>query len=250
MLLLSAPAHVLAQQSAWVANDDEIITDRPDVAESPRTVGAKRFQVEAGVDVAGVTGESQLFAPTKLRAGINGWTELHLESDVLSWRSQEGAASVLGRADLDVGIKVQLPTLPYDVVAGVLIALTLPVGADGTSDEAWLVSPTLALDVPLSTRFALGVNLGVTSAPGQTQEHVVRWAAAIGWDASALYEDLGLYMEAFGERAFDSDAQASLLLDGGFAFCITPWLQLDAYARVGALNADELGFGTGVSFKL
>lgn len=243
------PFTAQAQERAWMSNGDKIITDRPDVAESPRTVGTGRVQVEMGVDASDVSDSPVLGVPTKLRFGLNSWTELHLESDLLSW----GSESNLKRSDLDVGTKIQLPTLPHDMVLGVLVAFTLPIGSQQTSGDVWSMSPTLALDIPLPAELGLGINVGIASPLTQrdVQHDVLRWAAAVGWGAHPLHENLGLYIELFGERAFSEGAAVSLSADGGFAFALTPSVQLDTYLRVGVLNAEEtIGVGGGISFKL
>ena len=96
-LLLTGPAHA------------QIVTDRPDVAESSQTVGRDRLQVETGASVevdeapAGVS-RSQLHTPTKLRFGIAERLELHIEASFfnMAWSSEtQGSEAGVGAIDVD-----------------------------------------------------------------------------------------------------------------------------------------------------
>lgn len=241
---------------AVAASPGPLVTDRPDVAESSETVGAWRVQVETAVDVEThrVAGQryTLLQTPTKLRVGILERLELHLETAGMARAFGEGASEDLGFSDLDFGFKVYLwSQAGLRPSTGLLMALTMPTGTDGVSEELWALSPTLAADWGLG-HWGVGVNLGVTTIldPRDAAEDSFRFALAAGRDLAPLSESVRFYAEVFGELGFDGHEQA-ISADGGVAWVITPNLQLDLSFRVG-LSADARDFGSalGLSFRI
>lgn len=230
--LVALSALCLWSGTAW-AGDDELVTDRPDVAESSRVVGAGRVQLEIGVD--GDRGEG-LSVPTKVRVGVLDMLELHLESGVLSLTS-----AGLSAAPLEVGGKVHLFGGESTSV-GLLVALEIP-----WEGAPLVLSPTLAIDQDLTDSLGLGINLGVDL--GLTDrakvQDALRWAAALGL---GLGDQWGVYVEGFGEVAFAGGVGVSM--DAGGTFLATPWLQLDAYVRAGGIvGGFNPGVGLGASIK-
>ena len=230
-----------------LAHADELVTDRPDVAESSQVVGARRFQVEVGADVSGVgASTTQLSLPTKLRYGVGERFEVHLESGLLSASfTQAETSAALDK--VDVGAKVHMldargarPSL------GLLLALGVP-----TQGEEVDLRPTLAADWGLADWLGLGTNLGLTLPLTQreTSADAVRWASALGFDLGAFAPvPIGIYAEVFGE--FWPGAFVRVQADAGLTYMITDLVQLDAYARTSIYGADEvLGLGSGVSVK-
>jgi hypothetical protein len=74
----------LASHLAY-AEEDKIVTDRPDFVESSDVVGKGRFQVETALEIernrnAGIK-ERTTFTPTLLRVGISENWELRMETD-------------------------------------------------------------------------------------------------------------------------------------------------------------------------
>jgi hypothetical protein len=240
------------------AADDTIVTDRPDVAESSETVGAWRVQVETAGDVETTHRDGRRLTgwrtPTKLRLGLGASFELHFETDGFAHDRQGGTdLAETGMADLDVGFKIHLlagdgawPSL------GLLAALTLPIGSGPFSSDTYALSPTLALDWELSAAWGLGVNVGVTAALDNRDEQpdTLRWAVAIGRSWAPLLRSLRTYVEIFGEQGVGGDLNA-IAVDGGFAWLVTPLLQLDLTMRVGLTNdAPDVGGALGLSFKV
>jgi hypothetical protein len=230
---------------ASIAHAEEgIITDRPDAAESSRTVGAGHFQIETGVDGT-IAGESTAFGfPTKVRVGVIAPLELHLETDIWTITSVEIAGETVsddGVAPLDVGGKAHFFS-NQTVSLGALAALTIPL--DDTQDFG--VTALVAIDFSLTDLIGLGSNFGVAVPFGDGEVVTGLYAVALGVDLPPV-PGLGLFVETFGgvnEEAF------SMLVDGGATYGITNTLQLDAYARTGVVNDEtDIGFGAGVSAK-
>lgn len=210
----------------------EIITDRPDVAESSRTVGQTRLQIEAGVDT---TEFSVVTFPTKVRFGLIDPLELHVESGIVTISDAGTSAS-----DVDVGGKVHLLEAGR-LSTGLLTAVTIPVAG-----EAVLLRPTAALDIDLG-RFGIGLNLGadIPLSARDTVSDTLRFAAALG---VGIVGGLGAFAEVFGAAPFTGDFVLSF--DGGFSHAINETNQLDLYVRVDDVaNSAVLGAGAGYAVK-
>ena len=98
-VLLLATARLLADPAPGASGYDlfhpvpdgqlrEMDTDRPDKTNSPHTLDAGRYQVEAGLftytrtTASGVRGENASWADTTLRVGLTPWAEIQLEVPV------------------------------------------------------------------------------------------------------------------------------------------------------------------------
>ena len=233
----------------------DIITDRPDVAESSETVGAGRFQVEAGasLDAADDGDTLNMSTPLKLRLGITDGFELHLETPGLTVdRETSGAGEGDTRAGfgaVDLGFKVHFTggggVLPS---TGLLLAVTLPSG--GAEDAPLALSPTLAMDWEITHALGAGANVGLTFNLEAGATHAVRYALAVGRTLDPLTDRLRLYGEVSGESPM-GDGDHEVWLGGGVSFLITPDLQLDAAASAGMTDATPmLTAGVGVSYKI
>lgn len=243
------------------SSDDEIVTDRPDVAESSETVGALRVQLETSGDVEwtdrGGVRTLSVRTPTKLRFGVVRWLELHLESDLLAWdRTTAGAGAAseeTGVADLAAGFKVHLLDGGGPVPStGLLVAAGFPTGSAPFTEDVFVVEPTGAFDWELGDEWGLGLNVGFTFPLDRRDEtpDVLRYALAVGRTWAPLVDSLRTYAEIYGDTSL-AGGQTALALDGGFAWLVTPWLQLDLTVR-GGLRGDvpDVGGGLGVSVKL
>ncbi len=251
-------------ESAWAEekkNKDEIVTDRPDVAESSETVGQGRFQAELSTvvetDRAGGYRRTSVRTPLKLRVGVLDHLELHLETDGFArdWgRGPSGElADATGGADLGLGGKVHLfdqrRWLPSTAV---LLSLSVPTGTAAFSEEHTSLSPTLALGWDLDDNWSVGVNVGATLALTQRAEHAdtLRFAAALWRSWAPVSEQLSSFLEPSGEIPLDGRAPV-IQLQGGFAYLFTPHVQLDLAVGVGLTSAaPDFATTLGLSFKI
>lgn len=228
----------------------EIITDRPDVAESSRTVGAGHFQVETGIDRSHADPNTGTRFPTKLRVGIIEPLELHLESDIFGFDRTEtpaGAVDTSGFTALDVGGKLHIWEGDGNAASvGTLVALTVPTGGELSQDGLGLTA-LLAADFDLVGPLGLGTNVGVALPISADGLITGLYAVAVGIGVPPL-PALGFFAEVFG--GLNSDA-FSMSVDGGLTYLLTPTIQLDAYVRTGLVNdATDIGYGAGLSVKL
>lgn len=260
--LLPASLLTASLLTASTAGAEPLVTDRPDVAESPEAVAPGRLQVETGAlvtrDEAGGAQRWTFEAPTKIRVGVasfgQGGLELHIEGSPYQVNEIEIGALELttdGVPDPEVGGKVQfnegagaVPTL------GLLVALALPIGTDEVSEDRWGLSPTLAAGWALGEHWSVGLNTGTTTDldEGDTS---LRYALALGRDLGPWLPDLSLYGELFGEVAFADEDEAALGADAGLAYLVTEDVQLDAALFVGLTDAaDDWAATLGLSFRI
>lgn len=248
--------------SAQPAPEEPLVTDRPDVAEASETVGAGRFQLELGSSITSSQDSDgrravSLSTPLKLRFGVTRQLEFHLETAGLDQQwSEDGSGQMVsssGFTSPDLGFKVHLlqggTWLPS---TGLLVALTLP-GRDAVGQRQFVaLSPTLALDWELPAALELGLNLGVTASlasKAADRQHLGRFALAVGRSWAPLTERLRTYVELFGQLPFEGDDN-ELCLDGGFAWLLSPNMQLDLTVAAGLTeSAPDFGFGLGFSFR-
>jgi Putative MetA-pathway of phenol degradation len=257
-MLWMSPGALLAAPS--VSFDDALVTDRPDAAESSQTVGKLRVQIETGVDLESTSSSDakrrSLRIPTKLRLGLIDALEIHLESDTFAYDTLELGAtsrSETGATDLDLGMKWHIadgggwaPSL------GLLVAVSLPLGAEAFTDDIYALSPTLAAEWELFADVGLGTNLGVTTPLTGRDGHddSLRFAAAIGRSWDPLSERLGSFIEVFGETPLRGEGDPEVYIDGGFTYLLTPELQLDLNARIGLTKAAaDVGGGLGLAAR-
>ena len=98
---------LLPSASGLARAEDQMITDRPDFAESSEVVGRGRFQVETSLAYERDRGERLRSTPTLLRFGLSDRWELRLETEGLL-RQREDGRTVSGSADPSLGLKWHL----------------------------------------------------------------------------------------------------------------------------------------------
>lgn len=134
---------------------------------------------------------------------------------------------------------------------GFLLSTGLPVGSEQFTLDHYTLSATLATDWDLGADWALGANPGHTAALSERPENpdTLRFAAAVWRSWAPLIEPLGSFAESAGEVPLDG-SESALILHGGFAYLLTPLLQLDLSVQGGLpAAAPDLGAGLGVSWK-
>lgn len=251
-LLLASPE--LAAQPEF---ERELTTDRPDVAESAWTVGTYRLQLETGVELQTDTVQGVdllwLTLPTKLRFGVVEAIEIHLETDMFVWERRSATRSDLRGADLDFGFKIHaIDGEGWVPATALLVSITAPVGDDRVSANAWLVSPTFALEWDLPLELGLAVNLGFTAPLTERErtDDVVRYALALGRSLTPVADWLGVFVQVFGETTLDGD-ETEAGAGGGFTFLVHEQVQLDIYANAGLTDSSPaFTGGAGLAFRL
>ena len=233
---------------------EPLVTDRPDFTESPETVAPGRFQLEAGYTFTRRGDDKQhALGELLLRVGLWQQIELRLGGNSYVWLdSPDGDAD--GFEDLSLGVKIKLlegserfeltrPTV------GVIVATTLPTGADDLGEDEPQPEFILAMAWDLSERFSLGSNLNYAYASEDGDRfHQFSGSVALG---ITLTEKWGTYIEYFGFVPESDDGPNTSFFNGGFTYLINDDLQLDARIGVGVFNGRSPDYftGAGVSWR-
>jgi len=233
------------------ADDQAIVTDRPDFVESSKVVGKGRLQLETSLllerdrNLEGL--ERSLATPTLLRLGARDNLELRLETDGrIDVRGGES-----GYADTSLGIKWhamdargRLPSV------GVLLHAELPGGSRPFRGSG--VRPSLR--VVGEWELQGGMSLGVMPGLGRERDDAGR-RATYGILGVVLGKEINRRLRGFAELALPRIArgrhggtQASF--DLGAAWLLSDTCQLDAMLSRG-LNGrtPDAALTVGLSFK-
>lgn len=237
----------------------DLVTDRPDQTESAVTVAPGYVQFELGATFSH-DGEGDLDtfeAPgTLVRIGLVERLELrigwagHISQDIGS----EGLFDDSGVGDAELGVKVRLRDERGSAPEmALLVSGSVPVGEAGFTSDRVDPSFRLSLAHTLSDRVGLGYNLGMAwaSEPGPggdvstLSSYIYTVALGIG-----LSDNLGAFVELFGEIPGSAPGDPAHSFDGGFTFLLRPHVQLDVAAGFGLTDeADDWFAGVGLSVR-
>ncbi len=233
---------------------EPLVSDRPDFTESPETVAPGRFQLEAGYTFTrGGDDKQNALGELLLRIGLLQHIELQLGGNSYVWLdSPDGDAD--GFEDLSLGVKIKLVegserfelTQP---TVGVIIATTLPTGADDIGEDEPQPEFILAMAWDLSERFSLGSNLNYAYA-SEDGDRFHQFSGSLVLEYQ-LTERWGTYIEYFGFVPESDDGPNESFFDGGLTYLVNDNLQLDASAGVGVFNGRSPDYftGFGVSWR-
>jgi hypothetical protein len=248
------------------ADEEPLVTDRPDFTESTVTVPPGRVQLELGYtftadDEKGVRSGDHTFPEFLWRIGLAEDVELRLAWDGWSFTEElfqernDAGRRVRrkehddGVTDMSVGFKFHLlDQSGWIPDFGVITELSLPTGESSKSsgDVDPLVGLLWAYD--LADRWSLAGNVNLSVPTGELGRFFQTSASvSVGWQITDV---VGSYVEYFGFYPNERGRDAAHSLNGGFTFLLTNNLQLDIRAGVG-LNeeADDLFIGTGLSIR-
>ena len=238
----------------------ELSTDRPDKTESPFTVPAGRWQLEAdaftflldehGTDAAVARTTGWSVAALNLKLGIA--ERLDLQLILPAWSEQEQKFTdghrerARGWSDLTIRAKLNLFGNDSGGMAMALMPFfSLPTagGAFGSdSVEGGLI-------VPFATKLGGGWNLGaMIEGDVRREDHCSTFAGIASVTLSHdITERLGGYVEWWNEWTRPGWTST---FDAGLTFRITPNVQLDAGANLALTrSADDLVVFTGISIR-
>lgn len=261
MRLLAFAVMLCCVGSTLHAQQEPIVTDRPDQTESASIVPAGWLQVEGGVlrefseekfenssggGAASLTREHVVLQlpGILLRLGLNEQVELRLG---MGYTQEEmtangSSSSIEGLDAFSLGTKVAISKedglIPQSAI---LATVTIPgTGAEHFETE-WLV-PEIRFSFAhtLSDRFSFGYNLAAMW-DGESARHIGYYSVVIG--AGLLY-DVSCYAEVYGE--LPGDTYPLHRFDAGFTWLLTDDLQLDASYGVGL--TDPANDAAGMAF--
>jgi hypothetical protein len=244
---------------ATAAEDEGIVTDRPDFVESSNVVGRGRFQVETSV-LAERARESgarirTVSTPTLLRYGVGDTVELRLESDgrvVEHTRSGAIGSTAAGAADTSVGVKWHvLDGAPGVPSVGVLLHADLASGSDAFRGQGVRPSLRVAAEWDLPGGLALGLMPGVgleRNAAGGRYRYGI-FGAVLG---TAITPSVRGFVEvAMPQIARARNGGTRATFDAGAGWLLSERCQLDAMLAAG-LNrrTPDVALTIGFSYKL
>lgn len=259
-LTLSAAIAALAPHTASAAEDDSIVTDRPDFVESSAVVGKGRVQIETSVAAErdnrnGVKARSTSI-PTLLRVGVSDTVELRLETEgrTHSWTRGAAVDDASGMADTSLGVKWHLRDGAGEGGApalGLLLQADLASGARAVRASGTRPSLRGVAEWELADELSLGVMPGLTSEVGDDGRRFTSGIAAVtlGKQWNPRWRS---FVELAAPRIASSRNGGSLLtLDVGGAWLLNKQCQVDAALAAGLnRHTPDLAVTVGISFKL
>ena len=233
----------------------DMVTDRPDATESPRTVPQGFLQVETGsfftsFESEGIKEEVVGFNTTLLRFGLLDNLELRL-----GWNFEEGRFRIndmkvdnvtSGFSPLLAGLKVNITEekgcLPELGLIG-HVYLPFTAGSD-YRPETTGVDFRLSAAHTLSEKSSLSYNVGAQWG-NDSPEAAYIYTLSYGY---SFTDRLGAYLEIYGD--FPEDSRANHLWDTGVTYLVCDNVQLDATVGTSFTEGQDLLLSAGVSFRI
>ncbi len=213
----------------------DLATDRPDTTESPVTVPAGRFQIEAELLAHSWNGghsASWTFAESLLKYGVTDRLDIQLNVPVYARQRADGGWAE-GFGNLTPRLKFNfwgndegrsaLAVLPY---------ASAPTAADGVGSDRWEFGVAFPFALDLNEDWALGLQPQFDwvddGAGGRDFEWLQTVVLGVG-----LTERFGVFAEGVTVLRFESGADTDVAVNFGCTYLVTPDWQLDAGVRVG-----------------
>jgi hypothetical protein len=262
-------AHIDSQshntsQSQGDDAQDLINPDRPGIADGSAVIGAKRVQIESGVQAEfrrdGESREHTLFVPTLLRVGINSRFEARVEGNTFTRVSEIDPLIATthdeGFAPVSVGFKFQ-----FEESKGVshpsLGAIVRVFPDSGTGDfhtHHATGDARLAADWDFAPRLKLSLNPNV--GVGRYEDDQGRTFTAALFAVTLNYlptKKLNPFVDVGVQSPEESDGKSSVIFDTGLACIVGRNVQLDASIGTGAHGNSPphpfVGFGISLRSK-
>ena len=240
-VLLVAPGPAAAQQP-FMENRGEaqqaqsvgpIEPDRPDVANSAKTVAPGAFQIETGIAYSrerfgGAPTERSLSQELTLRLGLAERLEIRLDGQpVVNLRGAEDTTNV---GDLRLGLKYRFldsvegawwPALAIQSFVKIASAPD-PIGSERADFGVIAIA---SFDLPAD--FTLDVNVGVAAVGQRHPNGYLPQGAAAGSLSKTVVGDLTAFVELFGASRSTRDSQYGLGAGAGLIYRIRSWLAVD-----------------------
>jgi len=233
----------------------EMNTDRPDKTESPFTLDAGHFQVEADILNYGYDRynparddtrvESVSIAPMNLKVGLRNDVDLHLVLETYtSVRTHEVSSGVVRRNHGFGDILVRLKWNAWGNDGGTTALAVMPyVKLPTNQDNLGNHSVEGGVIIPFAADLAAGWSVGlmtqfdlVRDDPGNGRHLEFLNSITFGHD---LIGDLAAYAEFFSAVASESGADWIGTVDLGLTYGLTENIQLDTGVNIGITRAAQ-----------
>jgi len=242
-------ARVCAQDQQTAASPLLVIsTDRPAITDASTVVPSGYFVFENGFTETGTQGQSSFdFPETLVRFGLTSTTELRLGVPDYFANSNTGRGFGSGWGDLNLGFKQQLLAGYAGFDASLVIALSLPIGANVISSHGYDPQFLLPWSHPISKNWTAAGMFSILWPTEDGRRNLTGQASFLidrqitgPWDA---------FVEYGGE--FPQRGGPEHIVHAGTSLKITPNQQLDFHVGFGLSAAAPDHFvGFGYSFQL
>jgi hypothetical protein len=216
----------------------ELSPDRPDATESPLTVDAGHFVIEASIfDWRRNDGsQTHTLMSTNFKIGLSNNTDLQFVFDTYSWEDPKVGNDVEGFGDVQLRLKYNLwGNDGGDSALALFPFVKIPTSAQFSNDE-W----EGGLIIPYATELSGGLGLGlmaefdvVYDAVGKDHDFEFLHSAVLGFDLS---ERFGSFVEYVG---IEGGSSYKAFGAGGFTYSVHDDLVLDLGTQVGLNDAAE-----------
>lgn len=239
-------------------NVSEMVTDRPDQANSPVTVLPKMLQVETGIlyteEYEGDERSRTLAVPqTLIRTGLSDRIELRL---TFEGYISEYVEDNDGLGDSSIGFKINL--LKESGICpetGFQARLTLPTGENALSSERADPAFQFLFSNTVTERISIGYNLGMIWNTGEDESggghdtlSSFQYAVSVGF---GITDRLGAFAESFGHIPMSAKGHPAHSFDTGFTYKVRNTIQIDTSYGIGISDdADDWFANGGISFRL
>lgn len=246
------------------AFSQEMITDRPDISESPYIVPQNHLQFEHGFSFSWGTIQDSFdptfdvdynefqIASTLVRYGISDLVELRLEFNPTIFTIED--ESTAGLPPMGIGIKTKLFTGDGAIPQIAILATAYPglLATENMQPEVANYEYRLAANHIFKEWWSVGWNFGAIVSNITSPQYVYSLSSGF-----SINDKTGCFVEAYGNfPAIKADANVSdnLFLDGGFTYLFTPWIQADfsfafEVTDPGAYHSVDIGFSYLISLK-
>lgn len=243
-MLLFAVLLGRSAQCQQMPDEPGIVTDRPDVTESSIVVPKGNVQFENGITWTKQRHENAIdFSETLVRVGLLNRTELRLV--LPNYLANLAASSPSGFGDIVIGGKQQLGPFPGHFDLSVIVAVSLPTGADRVSSHGFDPFVKFPWSKDIGKRWSIG---GMQSVFWNTQGG----RRNMTWESTFTAErEMTTRWSLFAEYAGDFPrlTGSQQIAHFGTTYRITPNQQIDSHFGFG-LSASSLGHFVAVGYSI
>jgi len=223
-------------------DEDLINADRPGIADGSMVIGAKRFQIETGIEAEyrHQQGSSShtLYFPTLLRLGISDRWEARIEGNTFTRKNDSNDNGVTNRvsgmAPLSLGLKYHFADSEgaRQPSMGAIVRVFPPSGTSDFRTEHVTGDLRLAADWDFAPKLSLNPNVGVgVYEDGQGQ------VFAAGLFALTLTylpsKKLNFFIDFGLQYPEETNGEASVIVDTGVEYIVGHNVQLDLSVGTG-----------------
>jgi hypothetical protein len=249
-------------QQQGAEEPDLINADRPGIADGSTVIGAKRFQIESGIQEEfrqrGDGREHTFFVPVLLRFGIDSHWEARIEGSTFTRVTTIDSANrtnhISGFAPLSIGFKYHIYNSNGDhqISLGTIVRVFPPGGSKEFRTQHTTGDIRLTADWNLAPSLKLSVNPNI--GVGRFEDDKGRLFTAGLFAMTLNYlpnKKLNPFVDLGVQAPEKTNGKTAAILDSGVAYIIGRNLQIDASigTRVHGHTAPQPFLGFGISWR-